>query len=632
MKMLKTGLKLIIFMIFTCFSLLFGLYLYCYFQRPVNLKNNHNYLIFDNNDMPVSLNSENNYIDLDHININLINAIISVEDKNFYHHHGFDYLRIIKAFYGNLINHKIIGGASTISQQLIKNKYLDFNKTYRRKIKEAFLTINLETHYSKNDILASYLNTINFGGGNYGIENASLYYFNKHSSDLTIEEALLLAGIPKNPTKYNPLNNYDNAVLRAKTIAKLMVNNNYLSEEEYNKLDFNKIEFTDKNEKITKSAINYYLDAVYHELGEINSIPASVLEDDIKIYTTLDIESQNMMKNSVNNNMANNNMQVASILIDPNNGGVLALIGGKNYYESQYNRVLSAKRQVGSTIKPLLYYCALNNGMVGSSTFLSEYTNFTFANNKTYAPKNFNDKYANKEITMAAALSYSDNVYAVKTHLFLGENTLIDYAKKIGIKSKLDPNPSLALGTNDINMFEFASAYTTFASGGFKHKLHFIRRIEDKNGNVLYEPKEYLELVNNPNNVYILNELLTSTYNSNFKDYNNPTVLGLAPKLTNKYAIKTGTTDTDLWLVGYNKNALMIVWNGYDSNQLIDTADYQISRNIWLDTIEHYESKMNDNWYDTPNNVVAIPKNAITGSNDFNKNNYYNFYYVNGTQ
>ncbi len=632
MKLLKTGLKLLILFTFSSFSLLFGLYLYCYFKKPISLKNNYNYLIYDNKDMPVSLNSENNYITLDDINVNLINAIINVEDKNFYKHHGFDYFRIIKAFYNNLINHKITGGASTISQQLVKNKYLNFEKTYRRKIKEAFLTINLETHYSKDEILTSYLNTINFGGGNYGIENASLYYFDKHSKDLTLEEALILSGIPKNPTKYNPLNNFDNAVERADIIAKLMVKNNYLTEEQYNNLNFEQIEFTNKEEKISKSAINYYLDAVYNELRDINTIPSSMLEDDIKIYTTLDIESQNIMEESIKNNMSNKDMQVASILVNPNNGEVLALIGGKNYYESQYNRVLSAKRQVGSTMKPLLYYCALNNGMVGSSTFLSEYTNFTFANNKTYSPKNFNDKYANKEITMAAALSYSDNVYAVKTHLFLGENTLIDYAKKIGIKSNLDPNPSLALGTNDINMFEFATAYTTLASGGFKHKLHFIRRIEDKNGNVLYEPKEYLELVNNPNNVFILNELLTSTYNINFKDYNNPTVLGLASKLTNKYAIKTGTTDTDLWLVGYNKNALMLVWNGYDSNQLINTADYQLSRNIWLDTIENYEKDFEDNWYDTPKNVVAVPKNAITGSDDFNKNNYYNFYYVNGTQ
>lgn len=631
MKIIIKLFKLSLALIILSFSGMVGLYFYCYFNEPIAINTMNNKIYLDDQDKPV-FNSDVNYITLDSISPYLKHAIISVEDKNFYHHHGFDYLRIAKTLFKNIINNGITGGASTISQQLVKNKYLDFEKTYKRKIKEAFLTINMETHYSKDDILTSYLNTINFGGGNYGIENASLYYFNKHAKDLRIEEALLLAGIPKNPTKYNPVNNFDNAKERALLIAKLMVNNKYLSEDEYQNLDFNSVVFNDDIVAKNYSSLNYYLDAVNNELKNIDSVPVNVLNNELRIYTTLDMESQEVMENSIKENFKNNEMQVASILVNPNDGGVKALIGGKNYYESQYNRVLSAKRQVGSTIKPLLYYCALNNGMVGSSTFLSEYTNFIFANNQSYAPKNFNDKYANKEITMAAALSYSDNVYAVKTHLFLGEDTLVNYAKKIGINSKLEPNPSLALGTSEINMFEYANAYSTLASGGFKRKLHFIRRIEDKDGHILYEYKNYPELINNPNTVYILNELLTATYNSNFKDYNNPTVIGLAPKLTNKYAIKTGTTDTDLWLVGYNKNALMLVWNGYDSERLIDTKDYQISRNIWLDTIEHYERNLDNNWYDTPNNVIAIPKNAITGSDDYNKNNYYNFYYVEGSQ
>ena len=397
MRLINILFKLVIFSIFTGLSMVIFIYFYAYFSKPINLNNYHNYQLYDNNDMPVFDNGDNTFIQIDNINSNLINAIISVEDKNFYHHHGFDYLRIIKTFYYNLVNHKIMGGASTISQQLVKNKYLDFEKTYRRKIKEAFLTINLETHYNKDEILTSYLNTINFGGGAYGIESAALYYFNKNARDLTLEEALILAGIPKNPTKYNPLNNYDEAVKRAKIIATLMLNNDYINKDEYNNLDFNKIIFTNKDEKIAKSGINYYFDAVYHELNNIDTIPKTMLDNNLKIYTTLDLDSQNKMEESINKYMSDSKMQVASILVNPNNGEVLALVGGKNYYESQYNRVLSAKRQVGSTIKPLLYYCALNNGMVSSSTFLSEYTNFTFANNKSYSPKNFNDKYANKE-------------------------------------------------------------------------------------------------------------------------------------------------------------------------------------------------------------------------------------------
>ena len=630
MKIIKLLIKIIFSISFIAFSMLITLYLYTKFSRPISIANKYSYVYLDNNNDIINENVDS--INLSDISPYLINAIISVEDKNFYRHHGFDYLRIIKTLYKNTISKKITGGASTISQQLVKNKYLDFEKTYKRKIKEALLTINIETHYNKDEILTSYLNTVNFGSGNYGIKNAALYYFNKNASDLTLEESIIIAGIPKNPTNYNPLYNMDNAKKRANLIAQLMYKNNYISKSELDNLDFDGVIFSDNVENEANTTLPYFIDAVNNELKNINIFPNSILESELRIYTTLDSDSEKNLEKTIKKNLIDSKMEVASILVDPNNGEVLALAGGKDYNYSQYNRVLSAKRQVGSTIKPLLYYCALNNGMVSSSTFLSEYTNFTFANNKTYSPKNFNDKYANKEITMAAALSYSDNIYAVKTHLFLGEETLVNYAKKIGIKSNLEPNPSLALGTNEINMYEYANAYLTLASGGFKNKLHFIRKIEDKDGNLLYEYKDYQELINNPNIVYILNELLTSTYNINFKDYNNPTVLGMASKLKNKYAIKTGTTDTDFWLVGYNKNALMMVWNGYDNNKYIDVGDYQISRNIWLDTIESYEEKTTDNWYSKPDNVVAVPKNAITGSDEFNKDNYYNFYYVNGTQ
>lgn len=633
MKYFRGILKIFFIGLFLVISGIFSLYIYNYFSTPINIYKSNHYTIYDDQDNLIFKGNNNiEIVDLNSINKNLINAVISVEDKKFYKHHGFDIIRIIKTMSNNLIAGKITGGASTISQQLVKNIYLDFSKTYKRKIKEAYLTINLETHYSKDEILSAYLNTINFGNGNYGIENASLSYFDKHANELTLEESLILAGIPKNPTNYNPITHYDNATKRAKLIAKLMLDNNYLTIEQYNNLNFNNISLNSNENYIKSDTINYYYDAVLNELNEINSIPKYLKNSNIKIYTSLNYDSQINMENSIKNNMSNTEMQVGSILVNPNNGEVKALIGGKNYYESQYNRVLSAKRQVGSTIKPFLYYCALNSGMTSSSTFLSEYTNFYFADNKVYSPKNFNDKYANKDITMAAAISYSDNIYAVKTHLFLGEDILVNYLKKLGITSKLETIPSLALGTNELNMFEYATAYTTLASNGYKHNLHFIKKITDLNDNILYEYKEPVVLINNPNLVYIINDLMTSTYNINFKDYNNPTVLNIASKLNDKYAIKTGTTDTDFWLVGYNQNALMLVWNGYDDSKYIDTKDYQISRNIWLDTIIPYEKNIDNNWYNIPKNIVGVPKNAITGTDNFNNNNFYTFYYVKGTQ
>lgn len=250
------------------------------------------------------------------------------------------------------------------------------------------------------------------------------------------------------------------------------------------------------------------------------------------------------------------NLQVASIVINPNNGGVEALTGGLDYSKSQFNRAISSKRQVGSTMKPILYYSALENNFTSATTFLSAPTTFNLANNQSYAPSNFNDKYANKDITMAAAISYSDNIYAVKTHLFLGEDNLVKTAKKMGITTKLTANASLPLGTSEISMYDFANAYTTLASGGYKRKLHFIKKVEDLDGNTLYEFKDKKDLVLNENYVFILNELLTSTYNSAFIDYNNPTVMSLSSKLNQKYAIKTGSTGTDCWIVGYNKKIL----------------------------------------------------------------------------
>lgn len=633
MKKVKFILKAFLSTIILVFTGIISLYLYSYFSSPIALNNTNKYILYDNKENIIfSGVDKKEWVDIENINPNMINAILSIEDKNFYKHHGFDYLRIIKTLFNNIISKDITGGASTISQQLVKNMYLEFDQTWERKIKEAFLTMNLEMHYSKDEILTAYLNTINFGSGNYGIENASLYYFNKHAKDITLEEALILAGIPKNPTNYNPSTNYGNAIKRANKVAKLMNKNNYIDDNTLNNLFKNNITIYNNETNDNSITLMYYQDAVINELNHLK-IPKSIINSgNLKIYTSLDKDSQLNMENSIKNEMNSNEMQVASILIDPNTGEVLALVGGKNYNESQYNRILSSKRQVGSTMKPLLYYCALNNGLVSSSTFLSEKTTFNFANNQSYAPNNFNDKYANKNISMAAALSYSDNIYAVKTHLFLGEDVLVNYAKKLGITSKLEEIPSLALGTNEINMFEFAQAYQTLASGGFKNELHFIKKITDYDGNLIYQYDELPELINDPNIVYILNNLLTATYNSNFKDYNNPTVLSIASQIKNKYAVKTGTTDTDFWLVGYNKNALMLVWNGYDEGKNIDNKDYNISRKIWLNTIEPYLSMNDDNWYDLPTNVVGLFKNAITGEDEYNDTNSFLYYYVKGTQ
>ncbi len=603
-------------------------------QNPLTLNSFHTYELYDiNNNIFYEGTNTNRWTKIDKISNNLKNAVISVEDKNFYEHNGFDYLRIIKAFFTNFKRKKIVEGGSTISQQYIKNAYLDFDKTWSRKIKEAMMTLNLEMHYTKDEILEAYLNTINYGLGNYGVVSAANFYFNKNVDELTLEEAIILAGIPKNPSNYNPVSNYDKSIQRAKVVALTMLNNGYISNDEYNNLFKNKIEIYGKKNNNNLQMISYYEDAVYDELKSISGISEKDINSgNLKIFTTLNINYQRKLEEEILNNITDEKLQVASIIVDPQTGGIFALTGGINYNKSQYNRALSSKRQVGSTMKPFLYYSALNNGMTSSSTFLSQYTTFTLSQGKTYSPKNFANLYGNKEITMAAAIAYSDNIYAVKTNLFLGIDKLIGTAKQCGIQEKLNEVTSLALGTSELNLIDFATGYNTFASGGYKRSLYFINKIEDKDGKIIYDHQQENNLVLNPNYVYILNEMLTSTTNSAFVDYNTPTGLNIASKLKHKYAFKTGTTDSDYWAVGYNKNILMLMWSGYDDNSNIELKLGNEVKNTWANVVSYIQENDNNSWYQMPTNVVGMPLNAISGKPSSDSKNITVFYYLKGSE
>lgn len=626
--------KMTIFLVLSVVVCYIGINVYAFIIPKLNITNNGTYYLFDNQDNLVYQGSStSSWVNIEDIDNKLIDAVISIEDKKFYSHFGFDILRIGKAMLTNMKTGYIVQGASTITQQLVKNLYLDFDKTWERKIKEAYLTIIAELQYDKNEILEAYLNTINYGNGNYGVSNASLYYFNKDVSDLTYEEAIILAGIPKSPNKYNPVSNYNESIKRAQVVAKSMLNNNTITNDVYNNLNFENVSIYGKNNENNLQMLMYYQDAVYKELEELG-ISKDVLETGgLKIYTNLDMNKQKSLeKNILKTIQDENELQVASIIVDPNTGKIEALTGGIDYGTSQYNRVTQSKRQVGSTMKPILYYAALENNLVSSSKFKSEYTIFNINNKESYSPTNYNNKYANKDITMAAAIAFSDNVYAVKTNLFLGVDTLVETSKKIGIKEKLEPVPSLALGTGTINMIDYATGYTTFASGGYKKDLYLIRKIEDKDGNVIYTKENKKSLVLNPNYVYILNELLSNTTSSAFKDYTNATASSIASKLSRKYAIKTGTTATDYWTVGYNQDDLMLVWLGYDDNREFTKNYSYMAKNIWADTMEEIQTGLNDNWYKTPENVVGIVLDAVTGNVTNNSDNAIVYYYLKGSE
>lgn len=599
----------------------------------MDINKTQSYYLYDNKG-EAFLNKGNDWISLDNISDYVIKATLSTEDKYFYNHFGFDYFRIAKAATTNLINRDMSEGASTITQQYARNLFLNFDKTWARKIDEAILAFELETHYSKDEILEGYLNTINYGGV-FGIENASYYYFGKSASELNLAEASMLVGIPQSPSNYSPLVNEDLAKKRQKTVLNLMVNNNVIDEKDANDAYNTNLSYIGKNDDDELDFLFYFRDAVVSELNEIAQIPSSLIETGgLKIYTTLDRDAQASLENSVKSEMNNSGeIEVAGMMMNPNNGAVMAIVGGKNYSISQFNRATNSKRQVGSTMKPFLYYSALESGFTAASSFTSEKTTFTFSNDKTYTPKNYNDKYAEGPISMGAAIAYSDNIYAVKTNLFLGENMLVNTASRVGINEQLDAVPSLALGTEEISLIDMMVGYSAFANLGNKVVGHFIERVEDSKGNILYEFKEKKENVLNSSIAFILNEMLTYTYDSDFIDYNYPTVISLLPKITNKYAIKSGTTNTDLWILGYNQDVVVGIWNGYDDNRNLSDNDNKYHKNIWINTIENYLKDKDCSWYEVPNNVVGVLVNPITGNiaTDEDKKKKM-FYFIKGTE
>lgn len=593
-----------------------GIFIYIKTSPKPEIYSANNLVLYDSEENVFFQGNESKeWISLDEISDYLIKATIYTEDKNFYKHFGFDFFRILKASYINITSGKTMQGASTITQQYAKNLFLDFDKTWKRKWDEMWYTMKIEANYSKDEILEGYLNTINYGHGMYGIENASKFYFNKSAKDLDLAEASILTGIPKSPANYSPIVNLDLAKKRQLTILELMVKNKVITEEEKNEAYNEELVFSgvDNNEEL--STIMYYQDAVLKELKDIDSIPLSYSDSKgLKIYTNLDIKAQQSLEKNIKETLPEDSkIETSAVMMNPNTGGIIALVGGRDYNKSSYNRAIESRRQVGSTMKPYLYYAALENGFTSSSAFTSEKTTFTFNNQDDYAPNNYNNMYGNKPISMGTAIAYSENIYAVKTHLFLGGDALINVARRVGITAKLENVPSLPLGTNEISIIEMAAGYSAFANLGYKVKPHLIEKVVDAKGNVLYEADDSKELVLNSSIVFILNNLLTATYDPDYIDYNYPTAITLASKLTHKYGLKSGTTNSDNWNIGFNRDIVTAVWIGYDDNKSLSTSEYKYAQNIWFKTTEAYEAGKPEAWYEMPSNISAMFVEPISG-------------------
>ena len=328
------------FVFFSFFICILFTFIYCYISLSpkMDLKKTNNIIIYDKDDNVIYKgNGSKEWISLKLIDKDLINATISIEDKRFYKHNGFDYVRILKSMYKNAKNGSIIEGASTISQQYARNLYLNFDRNWNRKFKEAWLALKLEINYSKDEILEGYLNTINYGNGVMGIQNAAKYYFNKSSEDLSLAESSMLAGIPGSPQEYSPINNETKAKKRQRVILDSMVTNGYITKKEADAAYNVKLIYHGKKDTLNLSTLMYYKDAVMNELDKIDIIPNDYLDTNgIKIYTNLDVNAQTYLENAVTGNIkSDSDIQTSSVMVENKTGKVIALVGGKNYEKSQ---------------------------------------------------------------------------------------------------------------------------------------------------------------------------------------------------------------------------------------------------------------------------------------------------------
>ncbi len=554
------------------------------------------------------------YINLEKISPYLINAFISIEDKRFYNHHGVDLIRIGGAAISNIKNNGLVEGASTITQQYVRNIYLSNEKTWKRKINEILISLNIENNYEKDDILEGYLNSIYFDHGIYGVEDASIFYFNKHAKDLTLCEAVCIASIPKGPTIYSPIKNPINNKERRDIILNELLNDGIITNDEYSEALSEELKLVGNNPNDDVSNAPYFQDLVLEELKNIPEI-ANYKASGIKVYTTLNTELYEAINESINKRIPSSDIEVAVYAMDPKTGHVLSVVGGRDYEKSTYNRATSSVRQPGSTIKPFLYLTALEEGFTVATTFKSEATTFYY-DNQSYSPSNFRNIYANFDVSMAYAIATSDNIYAVKTHLFLGCDKLVNTLKRFNFSGDIEAIPSLALGVKEVSLKELTSAYSILANNGTKVDTTYITKITDMDGNLLYKSKPKTTQIADSTDVYLLNEAMNSIFDNNMTYNIRPTGVSIKSLLSHKYAGKSGSTDTDNLMVGYNQDIVVGVWTGYDDSRLIvDSEDMKFGKYIWADSVEAYFdiTGITPTWYETPNDVVGVDLNPITG-------------------
>lgn len=479
-------------------------------------------------------------------------AFIAIEDRRFYSHFGIDPVGILRALVTNVLHRGVSQGGSTLTQQLAKNLFLTQERTMARKLQEAELAIWLERKHSKNEILELYLNRVYFGSGAYGVEAAAQKYFGKPARSVTIAEAAMLAGLVKSPSRLAPNRNPEGAEARAQIVLAAMADAKFITEAQAQA----SIGHPSYNVKpVGAGTVNYVADWI----GEVLDDLVGQIDDGIKVETTIDPKLQAVAEAAVIDELAAKSVkfnvsQGALVAMTPD-GAVRAMVGGRNYSDSQYNRAVTARRQPGSSFKPFVYLTAMEQGLTPDTVRQDAPIEV-----KGWKPENYTHEYFGA-VTLTQALAMSLNTVAIRLGLEVGPKNVVRTAHRLGISSKLEPNASIALGTSEVSVVELVGAYAPFANGGFAAVPHVVTRISTLDGKLLYmrQPDEHNQVIE-PRYVGMMNTMMRETL-----------ISGTAKKAEIpgwQAAGKTGTSQDyrDAWFIGYTANLVTGVWLGNDDN------------------------------------------------------------------
>lgn len=494
---------------------------------------------------------------------NMKHAVVAIEDERFYEHYGIDAIGIARAIIKNIKAGRVVQGASTLTQQLVKNAFLTSEKTFKRKAIEAMMAFQLERKYSKDEILTLYLNEIYFGHGAYGLAAAAEIYFNKDPLALTIAECSMLAGIPKSPVAFSPFRNKANNDFRRQLVLAKMVELGFISPAQYEEAK-NEVPVLSEYKPQEQKA-PYFVTFVRDQLLEKYGANI-VYNGGLKVHTSLDLDLQGYAEAAMASAPIFKEYPIEKfpglngslVCIDPKNGHILAMYGGRSFEQSQFNRVSQAFRQPGSSFKPFVYGCALEEGMLPSDTVVDEYIAYTNPwTRKVWAPKNYDLRF-HGTVTLMKGLCKSYNIPAVKLIDKFTPAKVIRFTKKLGVTAQMEPNLSLALGSGQFTPLEMASAYGVFVNRGIYSRPLSILKVEDRDGNLLEENLPRAKEVMKAVNAAMLCDMLRTAVERG---------TGARARIKGKViAGKTGTTNdyVDAWFNGMSPDLVTIVQFGFD--------------------------------------------------------------------